>query len=310
MNAPQAQLTDRERGLYGKFIVSRTDGKDAPGEKHYGDEYFVLNLTTDKHAIPTLAVYADACETEYPLLAADLRTKIFESVSASSIFITVPEITLPGGRVVPSFQAAKYLASRGPGSFAMSAEDGSPWVNINYNEARQAALLSGGALLTETRALAIAWDISQQDINWTGGKVGHGSIYQGIRLGNVSEAQPGTFETSDAERRWHQLSNGERIYDFAGNAFSWIFDDVQGDADGITGKIAADSISLTTAPYPSNEKGMGWRPNGGCDWSGYALLRGGYWGSEAVAGVFDLGYGGPGNPGVNVGFRCTKPSGL
>ena len=128
----------------------------------------------------------------------------------------------------------------------------------------------------------------------------------GIHKGNVSAGQPGTYESEDAEeRRWHQLSNGERIYDFAGNVFTWVFDDVQGDDKGIIARdFAADSISITTPPYPSQENGMGdyevW------DWSGYALVRGGYWYSESYAGVFSLNYDWPDNRSDYVGFRCTK----
>ena len=303
-------IDQHQLGLYEKFKITRTDGKDAPGGKHEHDQYFVLNLTTDKNAIPALAAYADACEADYAQLAADLRGIIAEKVSAASVYITVPQVTLPDGTIVESFRAAKYLSSRATGGFAVSTEDGAPWVRINYNDARKACLLSGATLILESQALAIAYDISQQDINWTGGKVGSGSIYQGLHLGSVSEAKPATFEVEDSERRWHQLSNGERIYDFAGNAFTWVFDNVQGDIDGKNSKIAADSISLTTAPFPSEEKGMGWRPDGARDWSGYALIRGGCWYSGDFAGVFDLDDGWPGYAGDHVGFRCTKPVGV
>ncbi len=300
-------IDQHQIGLYNKFVITRTDGKDAPGGKHEGDKYFVLNLSTDKHAIPSIATYADACAAEYPALAADLRAMIAEKVSAASVYITVPDVTLPDGSAVTSFRAAKYLSSRGAGGFAVSTEDGKPWVEINYDDARKACLLSGASLITETRALAIAYDISQQDINWTGGKVGEGKIFQGIHKGNVSSAQPATYEPSDAEeRRWHQLSNGERIYDFAGNAFTWVFDNVQGDIDGKNSKIADDSISLTTAPFPSREKGVGYRPDGERDWSGRALVRGGCWLSGSDAGVFCLGGGWHDDVGDGVGFRCTK----
>jgi hypothetical protein len=299
-------INQKELGIYQKFNVTRTDGKDAPGGKHEGDEYFVLNLTTDKHAIPAIATYAESCAADYPALAADLREKISATVKAGSIFILVPEVTLPGGKVVPAFQVAQYISSRGPAGIAQSVADAMPWVNINYNEARKACAESGYELITETQALSIAYDISQQDINWTGGKVGDGKIFQGIHKGNVSKAQAGTYESSDAEeRRWHQLSNGERIYDFAGNCYTWVFDDVQGGTDGLTGKIAADSISVTTSPYPSQENGVGWYPEGGANWSGDALVRGGCWRSGSRAGVFSLGYGVPGGRDDRIGFRCT-----
>jgi len=60
------------RGLYNKFIVRRTDGSDAPGEKHDGCTYFVLDLEHDKHALPALRAYARSCESTHPQLARDL----------------------------------------------------------------------------------------------------------------------------------------------------------------------------------------------------------------------------------------------
>jgi hypothetical protein len=60
-------------GVYHKFNVSRTDGSDKPGGKHDGCEYFVLDLTHDPFAKIAAAAYANACEREYPALAADMR---------------------------------------------------------------------------------------------------------------------------------------------------------------------------------------------------------------------------------------------
>ncbi len=297
MNTDQHKL-----GIYHKFNVTRTDGTDAPGGKHHGDQYFVLNVTYDRHAIPALRAYADSCATEYPALAADLR----KLARPADCFVDVPETTLPCGTVVPSFRVGQYLSSQdSEGRVSVNASD-APWVRINYRNSVQACADSGLSLITELQWLAIAWNLSQQDCNWTGGKVGEGKLYQGIHRGNVNSAKQGTYESSDPdERRWHQLSNGQRIYDFAGNAFSWVFDDVQGDDNGLTTTIKAASPSLTTAPYPSMEKGMGWLPNGQSDWSGYALVRGGCWGSGDRAGVFSLGDGWPGDGDGGVGFRCT-----
>jgi hypothetical protein len=59
-------------GLYQKFNVERTDGRSAPGEKHDGCEYFVLDITHDPHAILALKAYAESCATTFPLLAIQL----------------------------------------------------------------------------------------------------------------------------------------------------------------------------------------------------------------------------------------------
>lgn len=221
-------------------------------------------------------------------------------------FVTIPQTTLPGGLVVPEFQVSKYACTNGVDGKAASAANDAPWVRINYHEAREACEKAGYKLITETQWLAIAWNASQQDCNWTGGKVGEGDLFQGIRNWHVESAQPGSYEpTDETERRWLTLSNGERICDLNGNVYQWVFDDVQGDDNGIIARdFANDSISITTPPYPNEEKGMGnyevW------DWSGDALVRGGYWSSESYAGVFVLITDRPDARRVNVGFRCTR----
>ena len=65
-------MGDVTRGLYAKFIVTRTDGTSAAGAKHHGCEYFVLDLTHDEFAVKALRAYAKSCRRKFPLLAADL----------------------------------------------------------------------------------------------------------------------------------------------------------------------------------------------------------------------------------------------
>ena len=72
---------DASRGLYGKFYVKRSDGRSAPGEKHYRCEYFVLDLTHDPHAIPALKAYEASLREDdgngWTQLAHDLRMTWF-----------------------------------------------------------------------------------------------------------------------------------------------------------------------------------------------------------------------------------------
>lgn len=65
-------MGDPNRGVYFKFLIERTDGKSAPGEKHDGCQYFVLDCDHDPHAKAALQAYADSCRAGYPLLARDL----------------------------------------------------------------------------------------------------------------------------------------------------------------------------------------------------------------------------------------------
>jgi len=64
-----------QQGLFRKFVVRRTDGSDAPGGKHDGCDYFVLDATHDTHAKAALAAYAESVEETHPQLAADMRNR-------------------------------------------------------------------------------------------------------------------------------------------------------------------------------------------------------------------------------------------
>jgi len=66
-------LLRNEKGNPGKFVVRRYDGRDGPGEKHDGCQYFVLDLTHDVHARVAARAYAVSCEGDgYHLLAQEL----------------------------------------------------------------------------------------------------------------------------------------------------------------------------------------------------------------------------------------------
>lgn len=69
-------MGDTTRGLYGKFQVSRVDGTDKPGGKHFGCQYFVLDVDHDPAAIPALRAYVRSVRRKYPKLAEDLTKLI------------------------------------------------------------------------------------------------------------------------------------------------------------------------------------------------------------------------------------------
>jgi len=223
------------------------------------------------------------------------------------LFVSVPETILPGGRVVPAFKVGQFLTSQNAKGKAAITAEGAPWVRINYHEARKAADEAGYKLITDSQALALAYQVAAQDSNWTGGKVGTGKLFQGFRKGTSVCAAVGDFEPADPdERRWFILPNGERIYDVAGNAYTWVEDDTQGDAKGLIAKpFTANSPSIVI-PYPAEDKGQGWTPRVGADWSGLALIRGGCWFSGSDAGAFYLSSDWPVCRYDLVGFRCTN----
>ncbi|ABR91895.1 Hypothetical protein mma_2229 [Janthinobacterium sp. Marseille] len=63
------------QGLFRKFDVRRADDSDAPGGKHHGCEYFVLDVDHDQHAPAAHRAYAEACKDTHPQLSADLQNR-------------------------------------------------------------------------------------------------------------------------------------------------------------------------------------------------------------------------------------------
>lgn len=84
-------LTDAERAeirrshekattglLSAKFLVQRTDGRDAAGQPHYGCRYYVLDLDHDRFALEAIEAYALACREHYHMLSFDLQQRAYE----------------------------------------------------------------------------------------------------------------------------------------------------------------------------------------------------------------------------------------
>ena len=64
--------SDKSRGIYRKYNVTRTDGSSGPGGKHENCAYFVLDLEHDEFANVALKAYAKACRKTHPQLASDI----------------------------------------------------------------------------------------------------------------------------------------------------------------------------------------------------------------------------------------------
>lgn len=65
-------------GLYGKFRVERSDGRDRPGGDKADAEYFVLDYVNDPHARIAVRAYIDSLKGsgDEPQLAADLSSAL------------------------------------------------------------------------------------------------------------------------------------------------------------------------------------------------------------------------------------------
>lgn len=232
-------------------------------------------------------------------------------MSQLSRFVPIPETHLPCGRIVPAFEVSQFLCAKATFAcghmHAHSVAELPPWTWITYTQAVRACEASGWSLIRESQWLAIAYDVARRPDNWSGGVVGAGRLLQGLHKDSVDQPSAALLAAGGGEHRWKTLSNYHRICDFGGNAWSWIHDDIQGAPDGSTRIVEPHSPSLTTAPYPPRQKGMGIRPIDRRAWDGRALIRGGSWRSGKDAGAFALyaailpfGY-------CSVGFRATRP---
>lgn len=74
-----------DAGLYTKFQVYRVDGRDSmPYDKHFGCQYFVLDLTHDPYALHAIIAYAAACKNTHPKLSKDLVERALEMLNETN----------------------------------------------------------------------------------------------------------------------------------------------------------------------------------------------------------------------------------
>ena len=118
-----------------------------------------------------------------------------------------------------------------------SRAEGSPWVNIGYPDSKCQGMGTGYDLITNDEWQSIARNIELVESNWSTGTVGNGDLNQGhsdriplealAASGDDNKACEGTGQTCNSttwnsQRRTHTLSNGEVIWDIAGNVQEWM----------------------------------------------------------------------------------------
>lgn len=232
-------------------------------------------------------------------------------------------IAVPGDRVflTTNFCVMKFEAKDGEDSHLT----GKLWLKINQSDAKSQckSIGKGYHLITNPEWMTIATNIAAQSDNWSGGAVGSGELNRGLSGNEVAPSSPkGPGWTID--RRTHTLSNGEVIWDLAGNAWEWV------DYINLDNKIGAGSSWLDISTRvsgtskmplkflrPSSSTHSFWRDSWGEkqgmgnyfpgeNGSGGALLRGGSVGFGPTAGVFAATLGVvPSLANRDTGFRCA-----
>jgi formylglycine-generating enzyme required for sulfatase activity len=162
----------------------------------------------------------------------------------------------------------KYEAKNDGSGNAVSVAAGTPYTSVTQPTAvaKSTAACSGCHLVTEAEWMTIAANIISVPSNWSGGAVGSGYIYRGHGDSNPASTLAATTDDNNSyygtgnssssgpdQRRTLTLTNGQVIWDFAGNAWEW------------TG-----SIDANMQPGFSGESAQAWK-----EWNNPSLLMNG-----------------------------------
>ncbi len=257
--------------------------------------------------------------------------------AASGVAQACPDgyVRVPGDPVFDTqdFCVMKYTASRS-GNAAVSrlvtaeAPAAAQWVNIPRTDstkpidAERACAANGDHLITNAEWMTVARNIEANPDNWSGHEVGNGVLSRGnsasqaalLPLADLPESNQFVAGNSNdwTHTRTHKISTPEGvgiIWDFAGNLWQWIADDLQTGRENewkeFNNPIITAALRLLYGPANpqfSSAQNMGKIYL----WDAGAALRGGSWISETGAGVFAANlYGTPVSVSPNVSFRCV-----
>jgi formylglycine-generating enzyme required for sulfatase activity len=271
------------------------------------------------------------------------------SLAANSDF-TCPTgyIAVPGSSTFGTdggFCVMKYEAKQDANKNPTSTATGTPWVSVDWHEAKQACKRVGAHLITPGEWMTIARNAEAVAGNWTGGSVGSGYLFAGHNdnapaaakaasatdtgnyrcaytdtAGTTENPSPcptntasGTSGTAGNQVRTLTLSNGNIIWDFSGNVWEWI--DMDMTALGIW-YASPDWVEWNNANLTDYEQivagSTSYTSASGvgqyCSSAGArAARRGGGWSDGVRAGAFTLVLtGGPSVVKTRLGFRCAK----
>lgn len=249
-------------------------------------------------------------------------------------FIVVPGSSTYG---TSDFCVMKYEA-KNVGDVPTSQATGLPWENISQDAAITAAsnACEGCHLITEAEWLTIAQNVLGVDSNWSGGSVGSGYIFSGhndgtpdMRLEASANDNDGYVNTSNVtgnQRRTLELSNGEVIWDLAGNVWEWTSGKTTGGQPGMTGEpdyaykewnavSEPGSLAVNADPAFGTPAASSWDSNNGLgrllsyvgETQEKGFLRGGVWHNNVLTGIFTLFMDrSPSSSDADFGFRVAK----
>jgi hypothetical protein len=274
------------------------------------------------------------------------QTPSWLAIYCPSDYVAVPA-RLP--YTVRAFCVAKYemkivdqtsgAQTYSPFFVAESRPDGTPWVNISRSQSitECQALGTGYDLITNDQWQTVAQNIELQNSNWTSNSIGVEMMYRGhsdsnpnatLSVTNTNDPYNQTNNNSNQnfgngleQRRTHNLSNGQVIWDLAGNAWEWVKDN-NTNSYGLDSFLSmiSDFTHFTLVNGRTAKTQFG--PTGnyltlisiqfggfGYAWINYtngSIRRGGNLASTTSAGVFSTNLSSsPTLISTSLGFRCT-----
>ena len=192
-------------------------------------------LSTSSIQVLVLSLFLVSCD-------GNKSTRILEESSQDVVcpenFVLVPALE---GYTERDFCVMKYEAKNDGSGNAISQAAGTPYVNINrLDSLAKCQTMTGYDLISNNEWQSIARNIELVESNWSTGTVegdkglnqGHSDTIPSEALaasGDDNKACEGTGQTCNSttwnsQRRTHTLSNGEVIWDIAGNVFEWLKD--------------------------------------------------------------------------------------
>lgn len=258
-------------------------------------------------------------------------------------YIAVPANTTLNPSEPNGFCVMKYEAKNNGSGTAVSVASGSPWVSITQTStiSTSAAACAGCHLITDQEWMTIAANVLSVPDNWSGNAVGNGFIYSGhnddvpantlVADSSDTNGYTGTGNSSPSnQRRTLTLTNGEVIWDFAGNAWEWDSGTITGTQPGLASESAYawkewnnPSLIMTGLPATSrpsaisaqaaswsSAQGIGMLYSKSTETATNAYIRGGYFGDAAnsqATGVLALSLQvQPSFTFLGIGFRVAK----